>query len=213
MRAWSSTPSRGRGPTTCLAPRTTSSPGPWRLRPHGGGAPHQADPARAAGSAAARPTPRRCCAGRAAPTRRSRPGLGADVPFCVVGGRARVEGVGERVTPLPFEARDYLLLLPPFGVDTAAVYRAWDEDPADDGAQRAGGGRPGRRAPPGRAGATPWATWPAPSRRWPAAARPGSSREARRRRGRPSAAGAAGGGRETARLVRARTVPAGWEGD
>ena len=32
-------------------------------------------------------------------------GLGADVPFCLVGGRARVEGVGERVTPLPFEPR------------------------------------------------------------------------------------------------------------
>ena len=58
-------------------------------------------------------------------------GLGSDVPFCLVGGRARVQGVGERVTPLPFEARDYLLLLPPFGVDTARVYRAWDEDPGD----------------------------------------------------------------------------------
>ncbi len=53
--------------------------------------------------------------------------LGADVPFCVVGGRARVEGVGELVSPLPFEPRDYLLVLPPFGVDTARVYRAWDE--------------------------------------------------------------------------------------
>ncbi len=58
--------------------------------------------------------------------------LGADVPFCVVGGRARVEGVGERVTPLPFEPREYLLLLPPFGVDTAAVYRAWDENPSHE---------------------------------------------------------------------------------
>jgi 4-diphosphocytidyl-2-C-methyl-D-erythritol kinase len=56
--------------------------------------------------------------------------LGADVPFCVVGGRARVEGVGERVSPLRFEPRDYLLLLPPFGVDTSAVYRAWDEHPS-----------------------------------------------------------------------------------
>ena len=52
--------------------------------------------------------------------------IGADVPFCVVGGRARVGGVGERVTPLPFVARDYLLVLPPFGVDTAAVFEAWD---------------------------------------------------------------------------------------
>ena len=52
--------------------------------------------------------------------------LGSDVPFCVVGGRARVQGVGERITPLPFEERQYLLLLPPFGVDTGEVYRAWD---------------------------------------------------------------------------------------
>jgi 4-diphosphocytidyl-2-C-methyl-D-erythritol kinase len=53
--------------------------------------------------------------------------LGADVPFCLGGGRALVEGIGERVTPLPFERRAFLLLVPPFGVDTAAVYRAWDE--------------------------------------------------------------------------------------
>jgi 4-diphosphocytidyl-2-C-methyl-D-erythritol kinase len=59
--------------------------------------------------------------------------LGADVPFCVTGGRARVQGIGERVTPLAFEARHYLLVLPPFGVDTAAAYRAWDARPSHDG--------------------------------------------------------------------------------
>jgi 4-diphosphocytidyl-2-C-methyl-D-erythritol kinase len=53
--------------------------------------------------------------------------LGGDVPFCAVGGRARVEGIGERVTPLPYRLSDYVLLVPPFGVDTAAVYRRWDE--------------------------------------------------------------------------------------
>jgi 4-diphosphocytidyl-2-C-methyl-D-erythritol kinase len=55
--------------------------------------------------------------------------LGADVPFCLVGGRARVTGVGDRVEPLPFDAvagRAYTLLTPPFGVSTAMVYRAWD---------------------------------------------------------------------------------------
>jgi 4-diphosphocytidyl-2-C-methyl-D-erythritol kinase len=52
--------------------------------------------------------------------------LGADVPFCVVGGRARVRGIGESVDPLPYEERRFVLLLPPFGVNTAAVYRAWD---------------------------------------------------------------------------------------
>jgi len=52
--------------------------------------------------------------------------LGADVPFCVIGGRARVSGVGEVVVPLPFEDRSFVLVLPPFGVETAAVYRAYD---------------------------------------------------------------------------------------
>src|SRR5665213_513533 len=44
-----------------------------------------------------------------------------------LGGRARVLGIGEDVVPLPYEARSFLLVLPPFGMDTAAVYRAWDE--------------------------------------------------------------------------------------
>ena len=54
-------------------------------------------------------------------------GLGADVPFCVAGGRARVRGIGEVVESLPFEDRTFLLVLPPLAMDTAAVYRAWDE--------------------------------------------------------------------------------------
>jgi 4-diphosphocytidyl-2-C-methyl-D-erythritol kinase len=53
-------------------------------------------------------------------------GLGADVPFCLTGGRAMVGGVGESVAPLPHEDREFTLLLVPFGVDTGAVYRAWD---------------------------------------------------------------------------------------
>ena len=53
--------------------------------------------------------------------------LGADVPFCVVGGRARVGGTGEVVEPLPFEARTFTLLTPPLHVSTAWVYGAWDE--------------------------------------------------------------------------------------
>jgi 4-diphosphocytidyl-2-C-methyl-D-erythritol kinase len=54
-------------------------------------------------------------------------GLGADVPFCLVGGRAWVTGVGEVVTPLPFEPRTVTLIVPPFGVSTPAAYAAWDE--------------------------------------------------------------------------------------
>ncbi|MEO5679244.1 MAG: 4-(cytidine 5'-diphospho)-2-C-methyl-D-erythritol kinase [Acidimicrobiales bacterium] len=55
--------------------------------------------------------------------------LGADVPFCLVGGRARVRGVGEVVDPLPSEglhSRAWTLLTPPLTVSTPAVYRAWD---------------------------------------------------------------------------------------
>lgn len=53
--------------------------------------------------------------------------IGADVPFCLVGGRARVSGIGEVVEPLPYVARTFTLLVPPFGCPTPAVYRRWDE--------------------------------------------------------------------------------------
>jgi 4-diphosphocytidyl-2-C-methyl-D-erythritol kinase len=53
--------------------------------------------------------------------------LGADVPFCLRGGRARVSGIGEVIEPLPFEERDYTLLIPPFSCSTPAVYAKWDE--------------------------------------------------------------------------------------
>ena len=52
--------------------------------------------------------------------------IGADVAFCLVGGRARVRGIGEIVEPLPFSARTYTLLIPPFGCSTPAVYAKWD---------------------------------------------------------------------------------------
>ena len=53
--------------------------------------------------------------------------LGADVPFCLVGGRARVTGIGEVVEPLPFEERAFTLLTPPVGCPTPDVYRRWDK--------------------------------------------------------------------------------------
>ncbi|MDP8936884.1 MAG: 4-(cytidine 5'-diphospho)-2-C-methyl-D-erythritol kinase [Actinomycetota bacterium] len=52
--------------------------------------------------------------------------IGADVPFCVSGGRARVTGVGEVVETLPVLARAFTLLVPPMAVSTPEVYRAWD---------------------------------------------------------------------------------------
>ena len=53
--------------------------------------------------------------------------LGADVPFCLVGGRAQVRGIGDIVEPLPFEDRVFTLLTPPLAVSTAGVYAKWDE--------------------------------------------------------------------------------------
>ncbi len=53
--------------------------------------------------------------------------LGGDVPFCLLGGRALVEGIGEIVRPLEFQERTVTLFLPAFSVNTAACYRAFDE--------------------------------------------------------------------------------------
>ena len=53
--------------------------------------------------------------------------IGADVSFCLVGGRARVTGVGEVVEPLGFSEMSFTLLTPPVGCPTADVYRRWDE--------------------------------------------------------------------------------------
>jgi 4-diphosphocytidyl-2-C-methyl-D-erythritol kinase len=61
--------------------------------------------------------------------------LGADVPFCLRGGRARVTGIGEEIEPLPFEEATFTLLTPPVHCSTPAVYRAWDDlgGPTADG--------------------------------------------------------------------------------
>ena len=53
-------------------------------------------------------------------------GIGADVAFCLRGGRARVTGIGEIVEPLPFVERVVTLLIPPLHCSTAEVYTAWD---------------------------------------------------------------------------------------
>lgn len=54
-------------------------------------------------------------------------GLGSDVPYCVVGGRARIQGTGASVTALEFEERSFTLLTPPLHVSTPWVYGAWDD--------------------------------------------------------------------------------------
>lgn len=49
--------------------------------------------------------------------------LGADIPFCILGGTALAEGVGEKLTPLPAPPRASLLVVkPPIMVSTKRVY-------------------------------------------------------------------------------------------
>ena len=54
-------------------------------------------------------------------------GIGADIPFSMHGGRARVTGIGENVEPMEHVARDITLLIPPVHVSTPLVYRTWDQ--------------------------------------------------------------------------------------
>src|SRR5699024_11033607 len=54
-------------------------------------------------------------------------GVGADVAFCVRGGRARVRGVGEQLEPADPAGRAFALLTPPLHCSTPVVYRTWDE--------------------------------------------------------------------------------------
>jgi 4-diphosphocytidyl-2-C-methyl-D-erythritol kinase len=53
--------------------------------------------------------------------------LGADISFCLIGGRARVRGIGELIEPLDHIDRVVSLVIPPLGVSTPAAYRAWDD--------------------------------------------------------------------------------------
>lgn len=53
--------------------------------------------------------------------------LGADVPFCLTGGLARVRGIGEIIDPIPEPPEVPLVLVTPGGgLSTAEVFRLWD---------------------------------------------------------------------------------------
>ena len=53
--------------------------------------------------------------------------IGADVPYCIEGGTALCEGIGEIITPLkPFENKILVVLKPNFGVSTKEVYTNLD---------------------------------------------------------------------------------------
>lgn len=53
--------------------------------------------------------------------------IGADVPYCLMGGTALAEGIGEKLTPLP-DMMDCSVLIakPPIGVSTKYVYEHLD---------------------------------------------------------------------------------------
>ncbi len=56
--------------------------------------------------------------------------VGADVPFCISGGTAVGEGIGEALSPLPAPPPHHLVVAKPVGgVSTAEIYRAYDEQP------------------------------------------------------------------------------------
>lgn len=57
--------------------------------------------------------------------------IGADVPFCVLGGAARCRGIGDILTPLPaWEGVSLLIVRPAVSVSTRAAYAALDESEA-----------------------------------------------------------------------------------
>lgn len=53
--------------------------------------------------------------------------IGADVPYCISGGTALCEGIGEKITKLK-EFKNHILVVvkPPFGVSTKEVYQGLD---------------------------------------------------------------------------------------
>jgi len=54
--------------------------------------------------------------------------LGADIPYCLMGGTALSEGIGEILTPLPdFPEAAFVLVKPECSVSTGVVYKAVDE--------------------------------------------------------------------------------------
>ena len=68
--------------------------------------------------------------------------LGADVPYCLLGGTALSEGIGEVLTPLtPLPEFRFLIVKPSFGVSTKEVYTAYDSL-AEREAAGSGGGIP-----------------------------------------------------------------------
>ena len=55
--------------------------------------------------------------------------LGADVPYCITGGTALAEGIGEKITLLPpIEKMTILMVKPAINISTASIYQAIDSE-------------------------------------------------------------------------------------
>lgn len=55
--------------------------------------------------------------------------VGADVPFLISGGTALCEGVGEKITTIPYNIEHNVLLVKPdFGISTPLAYKSFDEN-------------------------------------------------------------------------------------
>jgi 4-diphosphocytidyl-2-C-methyl-D-erythritol kinase len=50
--------------------------------------------------------------------------LGADVPFFIGGHNAFVEGIGERLTPIPLAMRRFAVVKPPAAISTPSIFRS-----------------------------------------------------------------------------------------
>lgn len=70
--------------------------------------------------------------------------IGADVTFCVHGGRRWIGGYGERIGPGIEQGDGFLVVVavPPFCLETPHVYRTWDRLGGPRGAQVAGSDLP-----------------------------------------------------------------------
>lgn len=55
--------------------------------------------------------------------------IGADVPFCIVGGTAECEGIGEVKRRLCCSDFAVAVVRPDFSCNTASAYKSWDESP------------------------------------------------------------------------------------
>ena len=55
--------------------------------------------------------------------------IGADVPFCIVGGTAECEGIGEVKRRLCCSDFAVAVIKPDFSCNTAIAYKSWDESP------------------------------------------------------------------------------------